>query len=66
MTKRLYKIEQGRKIFGVCGGVAEYLNLDVALVRIVWGVFGLFYGIGIILYLVCAFVLPNKSDVGDF
>jgi len=40
MSKRLYKIEQGRKIFGVCGGLAEYLNLDVVIVRIVWAVLG--------------------------
>ncbi len=63
MAKRLYKIEQGRKIFGVCGGVAEYLNIDVAVVRIVWAVMALCYGFGILLYLVCAFVLPNKSEV---
>lgn len=61
--KKLYKIEYGRKIFGVCGGVAEYLNIDVTLVRIVWAVLGLCYGTGILLYLVCAFVLPNKSEV---
>ncbi len=63
MAKRLYKIEYGRKIFGVCGGVAEYLNVDVVVVRILWGVLGLLYGTGILLYLVCAFVLPNKSEV---
>lgn len=63
MAKRLYKIEYGRKIFGVCGGVAEYLNIDVAIVRILWAVLGLCWGTGIILYLVCAFVLPNKSEV---
>ena len=63
MAKKLYKIEQGRKIFGVCGGVAEYMNIDVAVVRIVWAVLGLCYGFGILLYIVCAFVLPNKSEV---
>lgn len=65
MAKRLYKIEYGRKIFGVCGGLAEYMNVDVTIVRIVWGVLGLCYGMGIILYLVCAFVLPNKSEVSQ-
>ncbi len=63
MAKRLYKIEQGRKIFGVCGGLAEYLNVDVVIVRIVWAVLGICYGLGILLYLVFAFVLPNKSEV---
>jgi phage shock protein C len=63
MAKRLYKIEQGRKIFGVCGGVAEYLNIDVAIVRILWAFLALCWGTGILLYLICAFVLPNKSEV---
>jgi phage shock protein C len=63
MTRRFYKIEQGRKIFGVCGGLAEYLNIDVAIVRIVWAVLGLCYGTGLVLYLVCAVVLPNKSEI---
>lgn len=63
MAKKLYKIELGRKIFGVCGGFAEYFNIDVTIVRILWFVFSLCYGIGIILYLVCALVLPNKSDI---
>ncbi|HNY22500.1 MAG TPA: PspC domain-containing protein [Treponemataceae bacterium] len=63
MSKKLYKIEEGRKIFGVCGGLAEYLNVDVVIVRILWAVLALCWGMGLILYLVCAFVLPNKSEV---
>jgi len=63
MSKKLYKIEEGRKIFGVCGGLAEYLNVDVVIVRIVWAILALCWGMGLILYLVCAFVLPNKSEV---
>jgi phage shock protein PspC (stress-responsive transcriptional regulator) len=63
MTRRLYKIEKGRKIFGVCGGLAEYFNIDVSLVRIAWVLLVLFFGTGILLYFVCAIVLPNKSDV---
>ncbi len=63
MAKKLYKIEYGKKIFGVCGGLAEYLNVDVVIVRIVWAVLGLCYGTGVLLYLVCAFVLPKKSEV---
>lgn len=63
MSKKLYKIEEGRKIFGVCGGLAEYLNVDVVIVRIVWAALALCWGMGFILYLICAFVLPNKSEV---
>jgi len=65
MAKRLYKIEAGRKIFGVCGGLAEYLNVDVVLIRIVWLVFALCYGAGILLYIIAALVLPNKSEVAE-
>lgn len=63
MPRRLYKIEKGRKIFGVCGGLAEYFNIDISLVRIAWVLLVLFGGTGVLLYLVCAIVLPNKSDV---
>lgn len=61
--KRIYKIEEGKKIFGVCGGIAEYFNIDPVIVRVIWGVLALAYGTGIVLYLVCAFVFPNKSDI---
>ena len=65
MSKRLYKVERGRKLFGVCGGVAEYLNVDAALVRILWLVASVFYGAGVLLYFVAALVLPNKSEIDE-
>lgn len=61
--KKIYKIEQGKKISGVCGGIAEYFNIDPVIIRVIWGVLALAYGTGIIAYLVCAFVFPNKSEV---
>ena len=61
--KRLYKIEEGKMISGVCGGVAEYFNIDPSLVRIGWAVLGLCWGLGIVAYIVAAIVLPNKSQV---
>ena len=36
--KKLYKIEEGRKIWGVCGGFAEYFGIDPTIVRIIWGI----------------------------
>lgn len=35
-NKKLYKIEHGKKICGVCGGIAEYFGLDATIVRIAW------------------------------
>lgn len=39
MKKRLYKIEQGKKLDGVCGGIAEYFDIDPTLVRLAWILF---------------------------
>lgn len=63
--KKLYKVEEDRKIFGVCGGVAEYFNIDPTIVRLIWACLSLYYGLGIFLYIVAAFILPDKSDVVD-
>lgn len=61
--KKLYKKEDGKKIAGVCGGIAEYLNIDPTLIRLAWALFCLAGGSGIIIYIVAAFVMPNESDV---
>ena len=60
MKKRLYKVEEGKKIFGVCGGVAEYFNVDPTIVRVIWAIAILAYGSGLLLYLACAFIFPKK------
>ncbi|MEA5039756.1 MAG: PspC domain-containing protein [Clostridiaceae bacterium] len=61
--KRIYKDRSQRKISGVCAGLAEYLGLDVTLVRVAWAVISLLYGIGIVAYLVCAVIFPDKSEI---
>ena len=58
--KRLGK-SNDKKIAGVCGGVAEYFNIDPTIVRLVWGVLALMWGTGIFIYILCAFIMP-KSD----
>ncbi len=61
--KRVYRIEEGRKLCGVCGGIAEYFNIDPSLIRILWAVASLFWGTGVLAYIACAFILPKKSDI---
>lgn len=63
MKKRLYKIVQGKKLDGVCGGIAEYFDIDPTLVRIAWILFTACAGCGIIAYIIAAIVMPRKSDV---
>lgn len=58
-NSRLYKSTTDKKISGVCGGLADVLGLDPSIVRIVWAVVSLFYGVGIILYIIAALVLPE-------
>ncbi len=62
--KKLYKITNGKKICGVCGGFAEYFNIDVTLIRILWLSAVLCAGFGLIAYFICAICMPKKEDVG--
>lgn len=62
MEKKLYRIEQGKKICGVCGGIAEYFNIDPTIVRLVWALIGL-SGTGIIAYVVAALIMPVKGEL---
>ena len=59
--KRLYRSNTDRRIAGVCGGLAEYFNIDPAFLRIVFAFF-LLMGIGLVGYLVCWICIPLKKD----
>jgi len=63
MKKRLYKIEQGKKLEGVCGGIAEYFDIDPTIVRLLWILFSCCACSGIIAYIIAAMVMPIKSEV---
>lgn len=58
MAKRFHK-SSSRKLCGVCGGIAEYLDIDPTLVRIIWVLLVLFAGTGILLYIILAFLMPD-------
>lgn len=61
-TKRLYRVEQGKILAGVCGGVAEYFNLDPSIVRLVWVALFFAGSLGFWLYLAAALVVPKKNQ----
>ena len=48
MTKRLYKIENGKKLCGVCGEIAEYFNIDATIVGLLWVLLFFCIGTGIL------------------
>ena len=59
-AKRLYRSRSQRMICGVCGGVAEYFNIDPTLVRLGWVlVAACSFGTGIIAYFVAAIIMPD-------
>jgi phage shock protein C len=58
--KRLVRPRQGRKIAGVCLGFAEYFDLDVTLVRIVWAICALFGAFGVVAYGAAWIVMPEE------
>lgn len=62
MYKKLYRSETDKKIAGVCGGLAEYLNVDPTIIRLIWALVAL-SGAGILAYLIAALVIPVRSEV---
>lgn len=63
MERRLTRSKTERKIFGVCGGLAEYFGIDPTLVRLAFVVLTLFNGIGLVLYIILAIIMPSEESV---
>ena len=62
MTKRLYKSADNRMLCGVCGGIAEYFDIDPTLVRLGWAVFCAIGGSGILAYIIAAIIIPRRPE----
>lgn len=62
MEKKLYKNLKEKKLAGVCAGLADYLKMDVSIVRILVVVLCLCGSLGLWLYLACALILPEKPE----
>lgn len=61
--QKLTKSSTDKKLCGVCGGLAKHMGLDVTILRVLWAVFTLLsVGCGILLYLICALILPNDTN----
>lgn len=59
MKKRLCKSSTDKKIFGVCGGLAQFLGVDPTIIRLIWAVLIFCAGTGLLAYIIAALVLPN-------
>lgn len=64
MVKRLYRTEGAEaKLFGVCGGLADYFNLDPTLIRVALVLLVWLGGLSLWIYLLAALIIPWKSEV---
>ena len=60
MEKKLYKSNQNKMIDGVGGGIAEYFGIDPTVVRLIWALFSLMGGSGILAYIIAAIIIPRS------
>ena len=62
MEKKLYRSRTDKKLSGVCGGLAEYLNVDPTIIRLIWVLVTLCAGAGLVAYIACALIVPEKPE----
>jgi phage shock protein PspC (stress-responsive transcriptional regulator) len=58
--KKLYRSNTNRKLSGVCGGLAEHFDIDPTIIRLIFIFLTLFGGGGLLIYLICALVIPKS------
>ena len=63
--KKLYLSTKNKKLGGVRGGVAEYLNCDPTIVRIAFVILALLYGCGLLVYLIMWFIMPKEEEIKE-
>ena len=63
--KKLYKSRKNKMIGGVCGGLAEYFNMDPTIVRIIAAILCILKGAGFIIYLIAVIVMPYDDETFD-
>ena len=61
--KQLYRSETNKMIAGVCGGLAEYFNIDPTIVRLLFVLILLFGGQSILVYIILWIVIPTESAI---
>jgi phage shock protein C len=63
--KRLYKSKTNKIIAGVCGGLAEYFDVDTVIMRVLFVLLAFFGGSGFILYIACWIIMPKNADAAE-
>lgn len=63
--KQLYKSSTNKQIMGVCGGLAEYFNVDTTVIRLVFGISFFVFGFGFMPYIILGIILPYDYQVNN-
>ncbi len=63
-NKKLYRSKRQSVIAGVCGGLAEYFDIDVTIIRLIWAVAFFMGGVGLLAYIVAAIIIPKNENQG--
>ena len=59
-SEKLYRSRTNRQVAGVCGGLAQYFNLDATLIRVLFVVLAVLGGSGLVLYLALWIIVPKQ------
>jgi len=59
-SRKLYRSTTNRQVAGVCGGLAEYFNLDPTLIRVLFIILAVLGGSGVILYIAMWIIVPKQ------
>ena len=59
--KKIYRSRGDRVIFGICGGIGEYLEVDPNVIRLLWVLFMFMGGAGVLAYIVAYFIIPERT-----
>lgn len=62
MNQKLYKSNENKMVEGVCGGIAEYFDIDPTFVRLGWVLFCIAGGSGILFYIIAAIIIPQRPE----
>ncbi len=62
MEKKLYRSRTDKKVCGVCGGLAKYMNVDVTVIRVATVILTLAGCSGLLIYFICALIMPEEPE----
>ncbi len=62
MKKRLYRSKKDKMLAGICGGLAEYFDVDPSLVRLATVLLCLYAGTGLLVYIIAAIIIPEDPS----